>query len=88
MATFEKWRTETLEQSLSELLSTQNGKPVGPPEISEGETNPDGTLMTCGDYRNTPRYLARRSDLLRYSRSEITVDQLFGEDCPSGPAAL
>lgn len=83
---FEEWRTETLEGLLSELLSNQDRRPVGPPEVSELAVN--DAPMTCESYRNTHRYLNRRSDLLRYSRSEITVDQLFGEVCPSGPASL
>jgi hypothetical protein len=85
---FEEWRTETLEGLLSQLLSNQDGRPVGPPEVSEPTVNPNGAPMTCDSYRNTQRYLERRADLLRYSRSEITVDRLFGEDCPSGPVSL
>ncbi len=44
--------------------------------------------MTCERYRSTQRYLKRRADLLRYAKREITVDQLLGDDCPSGPASL
>jgi hypothetical protein len=53
-----------------------------------GGTNPDGSAKTCKEYRETPDYVERRANLLRYSRREITVDELIGSDCPSGPAAL
>jgi hypothetical protein len=90
MAKFQEWRIGTLEGLLSDLWEavSQGIKPAGPPELSVGQTNLDGTLMTCADYRSTPRYLKRRLDLLRYSRSELSVDQLLGEECPSGPASL
>jgi hypothetical protein len=85
-ARFEAWRLKTAEELLSQLLSNQDGKPVGPPEVSEPAA--DGPPMTCDRYHSTPRYVHRRSELLRYANREITVDQLFGEDCPSGPASL
>ena len=85
---FEQWQIGQLEQGLSELMSSQDGPPVGPPEVSDGASSPDGKPMTCQEYRNTPRYLTKRADLLRYSRNEISASQLLGEDCPSGPASL
>ncbi len=85
-AKFEAWRVVTVEQLLSQLLSNQDGAPVGPPEVTEPA--PDGAPMTCERYRSTQRYLKRRADLLRYAKREITVDQLLGDDCPSGPASL
>jgi hypothetical protein len=86
MARFEAWRVATAEELLSQLLSKQDGEPVGPPEVSEPAA--DGKSMTCERYRGTQRYLDRRAELLRYAKREITVDQLLGEDCPSGPASL
>ena len=83
---FEAWRVATAEQLLSQLLSNQDAAPVGPPEVTEPAA--EGTRMTCERYRSTQRYLDRRADLLRYAKREITVDELLGEDCPSGPASL
>ena len=85
-AKFNAWRLETAEELASQLLSNQDGIPVGPPEVTEPAVN--GAPMTCERYRSTQRYLDRRADLLRYANREITVDQLLGEDCPSGPASL
>ena len=85
-ARFAAWRLETAEGLLSQLLSNQDGSPVGPPEVSEPTAG--GTPMTCERYRSTQRYVDRRADLLRYSKREMTVDQLLGADCPSGPASL
>jgi hypothetical protein len=82
-ARFGAWRLETAEGLLSQLLSNQDGSPVGPPEV----TNPTAP-MTCERYRSTPRYVDRRADMLRYAKREMTVDQLLGADCPSGPASL
>jgi len=82
-ARFESWRLETAEGLLSQLLSHQDSSPVGPPEVTD-PTAP----MTCEGYRSTPRYVARRADLLRYAKREMTVDQLLGAGCPSGPASL
>lgn len=84
-ARFEAWRLKTAEELLSQVLSNQDGKPVGPPEVSEPA---NGTPMTCERYRSTPRYVERRADLLRYANREITLDQVLGKDCPSGPASL
>ena len=85
-AGFEAWRLETAEGLLSQLLSNQGGSLVGPPEVTEPAA--DGAPMTCERYRSSPRYVARRADLLRYTKREITVDQLLGGNCPSGPASL
>jgi hypothetical protein len=85
-ATFEAWRLETAEGLLSQTLSNQDDSPVGPPEVTEPAA--DGAPMTCERYRSTKRYVDRRADLLRYANREITVDQLLGGDCPSGPASL
>lgn len=85
---FEQWQITTLEQGLSETLSAQDGPFLGPPEVSDPISNPDGKPMTCAEYQAMPWYVERRTALLRYSRREISADQLLGEDCPSGPAAL
>jgi hypothetical protein len=85
-AKFEEWRLETVEGLLSQLLSNQHGSLVGPPEVTEPAA--DGAPLTCERYRTTQRYLDRRADLLRYAKRDITVDQLLGEDCPTGPASL
>ncbi|HKP26790.1 MAG TPA: hypothetical protein VJV39_23170 [Dongiaceae bacterium] len=85
-AEFDAWRLETAEELASRLLSNQDGIPVGPPEVTEPAAN--GRPMTCERYRSTQHYVDRRADLLRYANQEIPVDQLLGEDCPSGPASL
>jgi hypothetical protein len=85
---FEQWQITTLEQELSERLSAQNAPFLGPPEVSDPISNPDGKPMTCAEYQAMPWYVERRAALLRYSRREISAGQLMGEDCPSGPASL
>jgi ABC-type transport system substrate-binding protein len=81
-----------VDQLLSETLGRQVSKDTAtvlPPELKAGHRNPDGTPMTCSDYRSTPRYLERRANLLRYAHGEIGASQALDEqDCPSGPASL
>ncbi|HEV8389953.1 MAG TPA: hypothetical protein VGQ35_08920 [Dongiaceae bacterium] len=87
---FQKWRLETLEDMAMGLWQAhvQGKDPGGPAELYDWQTNPPRPLMTCSEYRQTPRYLEKRGRLLSYARSEIGVDQAIGEECPSGPASL
>src|ERR1043165_8721957 len=39
---FEQWQITTLEQGLSETLSAQDAPFLGPPEVSDPISNPDG----------------------------------------------
>lgn len=84
MNEFQKWRIETLEQMAAELWQAQSKgiKPNGPPELT------DGTVSSCAEYREMPRYQSKRTVLLQYDRSEIDADEVIGEECPSGPASL
>jgi hypothetical protein len=85
---FEQWQITTLEQGLSETLSAQDAPFLGPPEVSDPISNPDGKPMTCAEYQAMPWYVEQRAALLRYSRREISADELLDEDCMSGPASL
>lgn len=87
-AEFQNWRLETLEDLIADLWQgySRGESPRGPPELYGADGKPNG--MTCADYRSTPRYQDRRAALLRYQRREIGVDDVFGSECPSGPAAL
>lgn len=84
MNDFQKWRIETLERMATELWQAQHkGTELhGPPELS------DGTVSSCAEYREIPRHQSKRLSLLRYDRGEIDVDEVIGEECPSGPASL
>jgi len=90
MQKFQAWRIETLEDMAAQLWQAHAAgqDPGGPPELYDWQTNPPRPVMSCSEYRQTPRYLEKRALLLRYGRGEITVHQAIGADCPSGPAAL
>jgi hypothetical protein len=90
MAEFQTWRLKTLEDIAVHLWQAHaEGKdPGGPPDLYDLGTYPPRPLMTCSEYRQTPRYLQKRALVLSYARREIGVDQAIGEDCPSGPASL
>jgi hypothetical protein len=87
-AKFQAWRIDELEGMLSTLV--KRGSLDVPKTLLgiTGGTNPDGSAKICREYRETPNYIERRTNLLRYSRHEITVDQAIGSDCPSGSAPL
>ncbi|WP_395016829.1 hypothetical protein [Dongia sp.] len=61
----------------------------GPPAIEEEKINPHGGPKSCKEYREMPSYLERRERLMRYAKSEISIDEALGDsDCPKGPATL
>ncbi len=84
MDEFQEWRIQNVEGMLADLILGQSKglKFKGPPEVA------DGTVASCEEYREMPRYQSKRADLLRYDRGEIDVDAVIGEECHSGPASL
>ena len=83
---FEDWLVRNLEEIATVgWKAAAEGKDLTP---SSSLLSPDGSITTCKAYRETPSYLEKRELLLKYDRKEVSVDDVVGDDCSLGPAAL
>jgi hypothetical protein len=72
---------DELSRLASELIRHPGETPWANKELGH---NPDGSAMSCQDYRQSQPYVEKRERLSRYGRGEIGVDEAIGADCPSG----